>query len=219
MKEKDTQELPFNTCYKSLAPQIPRDVYIYIYIHLNQNRLVSFDVEALFPSFPVEKLMKYLEKWLNDIGLQKEEAELTKMCVEQNHFSFTNKFYKQDSGLSMGNPLSPFLANLFVSFLETELIKAFPYIFKIWHRYVDNIFTIIPSRHIHDALKLLNIQDNFFKFTLETEIDSQLPFLDFKITTKSNRLTFGIYRKKKTTYRMLHKVKWLQPQITTACSF
>ena len=52
--------------------------------------------------------MKYLEKWLNNIGLQKEKVEdnieLTKICVEQNYFSFSNKFYKQDSGLSMGNP-------------------------------------------------------------------------------------------------------------------
>ena len=28
----------------------------------SEDRLVSFDVEALFPSIPVEKLMKYLEK-------------------------------------------------------------------------------------------------------------------------------------------------------------
>ena len=86
------------------------------------DRLVSFDVEAIFPSIPVEKLRKYLEKWLNDIGLQKEEVEdyikLTRIYVEQNYFSFSNKYYRQDSGLSMGNPLSPFLANLFMSFTK-----------------------------------------------------------------------------------------------------
>ena len=42
---------------------------------------------------------------------------------------------------------------------------------------------------------MLNIQDNFLKFTLETEIDGQLHFLDLKIKRNSNRLTFGIYRK------------------------
>ena len=73
----------------------------------------------------------------------------------------------------MGNSLSPFLANLLMSFLETQLMKAFPYMFKTWHRYVDDIFAVIPNRHIQDALKLLNI----LKFTLETEIDGQLPFL------------------------------------------
>ena len=78
-----------------------------------------------------------------------------------------------------------------MSFLETQLIKAFPYMFKTWHRYVDNNFTVIPNRHIQDALKM----QNSLKFTLETEIDGQLPFLDLKITRNSNRLTFGIHRK------------------------
>jgi hypothetical protein len=32
-------------------------------------------------------------------------------------------------------------------------------------------FAVIPNRHIQDALKLLNIQDNSLRFTLETEID------------------------------------------------
>ena len=41
----------------------------------SENRLVSFDVEAHFSSIPVEKPMKYLEKWLNDIDFQKEEVE------------------------------------------------------------------------------------------------------------------------------------------------
>ena len=86
----------------------------------SEDRLISFDAEALFLSIPVEKLIKYLEKLLNDIGLQKEEVEdyikLTRIYVEQNYFSFSNKYYRQDSGLSMGNPLSPFLANLFMSF-------------------------------------------------------------------------------------------------------
>ena len=66
-------------------------------------------------------------------------------------------------------------------------MKAFPYMFKTWQRYVDGIFAVIPYRHIQEALKLLNIQDNSLKFTLETEIDGQLPFLDLKITRNSNR--------------------------------
>ena len=61
--------------------------------------------------------------------------------------------------------------------------------------YVDDIFAVIPNRQIQDALKLLNIQDNCLKFTLETDIDDQLRFLNLKITRNSNRLIFGIYRK------------------------
>ena len=63
--------------------------------------------------------------------------------------------------------------------------------FKTWHRYVDNIFAVVPNRHIQDALKLLNIQDNSLKIALETEING----LDLKIIRNSNQLIFGIYRK------------------------
>ena len=97
-------------------------------------------------------------------------------------------FYKHESRLSMGNPLFPFLANLFMSFLKTQIIKAFFYIFKTWHRYVDS-FVVIPNRHIQDALTLLNIQDNSIRFILETDIDGQLPFFGLE---NYNKLTFGI---------------------------
>ena len=85
----------------------------------SEDRLVSFDVEAIFYSNLVDKLMKSLEKWLNSIGIQKEVDDyikLTRICPEQNYFSFNNKFYKLKSGLARGNPLSPFLANLFIRF-------------------------------------------------------------------------------------------------------
>ena len=75
--------------------------------------------------------------------------------------------------------------------------------FKTWHRYVDNIFAVIPNRHIQYALKLLNIQENSLQSTLETEIDGQLPFLELKITRNSKRLTFGIYRKPTHTIQMV----------------
>ena len=94
------------------------------------------------------------------------------------------------SGLAMGNLLSPFLANIIIIFLEKQVIKAFFYMFKTWHR---SIFAVIPNRRIQDALTLLkNIQDNSIRFTLETEIDVQLPFMDLRIISKSNKVTFGI---------------------------
>jgi hypothetical protein len=56
---------------------------------------------------------------------------------------------------------------------------------------------------------LLKIQDNSLKFTLETEIDGQLPFLDLKIKRNSDRLTFGIYRKP------THTENYINSMVTT----
>ena len=58
----------------------------------SEDRLVSFEVETLFPCIPVDKLMKYLEKWFNYIDFQKEKVKgyvkLTRICAEQSYFTF-----------------------------------------------------------------------------------------------------------------------------------
>ena len=63
----------------------------------SEGKIVLFDADTLFPQYS-SKLMKSLEKWLNFISIEKAEVEdyikLAQICVEQNHFSFNNKFYK-----------------------------------------------------------------------------------------------------------------------------
>lgn len=63
--------------------------------------------------------------------------------MEQNAFSFGDKFCRQTFGTSMGNSLSPFIANAFLNWLENSLKKSvdFP---SVWHPYVDvdDVFAI-----------------------------------------------------------------------------
>ena len=112
-----------------------------------------------------------------------------------NYFTFNKKFFQQTERLTMGNPLSPTLADIYMSYLETHIVNAFPQIYKFWRRYVDDVFAIIPQKLKEDSLKLLNLQDQHIQFTIEVEEDNSLPFLDLKITRKQNGVEFGIYRK------------------------
>ena len=109
----------------------------------------------------------------------------------ENYFSFSNKFYKQESGLPMGNPISSSLANLFICFFGTKIIKDFHYMYKTWYLYVDEILAVIPNRHIKDALTFLNI-DNSIRLTLETEIDGHGNSSDMT-DIHSNQLNFHQY--------------------------
>ena len=59
----------------------------------------------------------------------------------------------------MGNPLSPFLANSYMSEFKIHITSSFPWMYKSWNRYVDDIFCIVKEKHLFDFLKLLNIQD------------------------------------------------------------
>jgi hypothetical protein len=178
-------------------------------IKIKENEiLISFDVVALFPSIPIEITIGFLKEWLNELKIEdnkiKELINLTKLCMSQNVFQFNEKFYEQSTGTAMGNPLSPFLAEVFMSRFETEnkkMLNNFP---KTWLRYVDDIFAIVDKDfNIEDFLENLNCQYSSIKFTSEKEVEGRLPFLDLYIKRSNDKLEFEIYRKKTHTYRYI----------------
>ena len=86
--------------------------------------------------------------------------------------------YRQIEGVSMGSPLGPILANIFVGFQEIHLFERFPKPF-IYLRYVDDTFVSFWSHN--DVLLFfdkLNELHSSFTFTLEEENNNKLPFLD-----------------------------------------
>ncbi|XP_044738897.1 uncharacterized protein LOC123300392 [Chrysoperla carnea] len=175
------------------------------------DKFVSFDVTALFPSVPINKALDHLEEWLTENNVPElergEYLQLTRLCMEQTYFQFNEKFYKQVHGTSMGNPLSPFLANIFMSRLERNLKQAAEYFPQHWYRYVDDIFTIIDTKKtsVHDFLEFLNKAEPSIKFTVEEEQDEKLPFLDLEISRDSDKLAFNIYRKPTNVDRFIPK--------------
>ncbi len=67
------------------------------------------------------------------------------LCMDQNYFTFDNKFYRQTSGLPMGSPLSPLLADIFMDSLEQTIFLSNHSLFRnitYWHRYVDDILVL-----------------------------------------------------------------------------
>ncbi|KAJ8960542.1 hypothetical protein NQ318_013830 [Aromia moschata] len=53
---------------------------------------------------------------------------------------YNGEYFQQHEGTAMGNSLSPFIANLFMSKFETEVKDKFEYFPRVWFRYVDDIF-------------------------------------------------------------------------------
>jgi hypothetical protein len=77
----------------------------------------------LFPSIPMNETLELLKKWLEgqDLGPDEKYVNLAMVSMELNFFQFNGKFYEQTEGTAMGNVLSSFLANLFMSNFEAEL--------------------------------------------------------------------------------------------------
>lgn len=169
---------------------------------LQDEVLISFDVCSLFPSVPVDITLELLELWLVENKVEKELVDsivcLTELCLKRSYFQYEGKFYQQTKGLAMGSPISPFLANLYMSFFETDLTQhqIFP---RVWWRYVDDIFAVVKADSIDELFNLLNLQEPSIQFTMEKEVDGKLPFLDIEVKRIGQNLDFNIYRKPTNT--------------------
>ena len=50
--------------------------------------------------------------------------ELLGFCLHNSYFSFQNKFYKQVEGASMGSPICPIVANLYMEHFERKALRS-----------------------------------------------------------------------------------------------
>ena len=72
----------------------------------------------------------------------KEIAALAKTSLEMTYFSQSGNFFQQTGGVSMGSPLSPVKANLYIEELEENVIQESERRPKIWIRYVDDVLAV-----------------------------------------------------------------------------
>ena len=96
----------------------------------------------------------------------------------------------------MGSPVSAVIANLYMKSFEEQAITTSSYKPTIWKRYVDDTFTILDRGNVDDFLQHLNNQQPSIRFTMETENNNKLAFLDIAVSREPDgRLTTSVYRK------------------------
>ena len=75
---------------------------------------------------------------------------------------------------------------------------------KIWKRSVDDTFTILSRDKVDIFLQYLNSQQPMIRFTMETETNNTIPFLDTLATRDSDGyFSTSVYRKPTHTYQYL----------------
>jgi Reverse transcriptase (RNA-dependent DNA polymerase) len=165
--------------------------------------LVSFDIVNLFPSVPILELKSILNKLLHKhvpSPLERSElSHLLNISLDQNYFRFNNSFYSQKSGLPMGSPLSPLLADIFLDELENKIFSTskFKSNVQFWYRYVDDVVCLWTgsARQLDMFLSEINTLNTSIKFTMEIEANKTLNFLDISIDHKTDKFCFNIFRK------------------------
>ena len=163
--------------------------------------LVSLDVKSLFTNVPLNLVVEFIDRKIESGHIQipipkPEFIALIELCVNNNYFQFEGKFYRQSFGISMGSPLSPVLAGLFMEYFESELLPTLSNLPKFWTRYVDDVFLIWPnSIDFNSFINELNSLVPSIKFSVEWEEGGSLPFLDLVIFRSGHSFKFSVYRK------------------------
>ena len=189
--------------------------------------MVSFDVVSLFTSVPTTDATTIARDRLAADPTLKDRTDLTPdqlhdlllTCVNSCSFRWRDKFFEQSAGTSMGSPISPVLADMFMEEFEQLAITTSDHKPKIWLRYVDDTFVI--WQHGQDNLRLfldhLNSLHTNIKFTMEEERNGSLSFLDVEVSRKQDgSLTRNIYRKPTHTDRYLHSTSFHHPKIKSS---
>ena len=149
----------------------------------------SFDVVSLFTNIPLEETVDICLNRLyanTDKVSNISRTNLKKMILyasKESHFLLDGKIYDQIDGVSMGSPLGPILANIFMCYLETTAMSTYLGILPIlYRRYVDDCFLNFGSKAQSDVFfQFLNKQHKNIQFTKDDELDNSLPFLDIYI--------------------------------------
>lgn len=174
--------------------------------------MVSFDVTNLYTSIPKLETIPIISDILIESGLDLTSvniiAELLQLCLQQDFFLFNTVVYEQPHGLAMGNPLSCLLADYFLDHYERILIPDLMLgNLVFWARYVDDCFAIIDGGQdqITFTLDALNNMHPSLSFTVESEVDKTLNFLDLTVVNTSDSFQYAIYRKPTQTDHMIPK--------------
>ena len=115
--------------------------------------------------------------------------------MNSTYFTFQKNIYKQISGLPMGSPLAPILSHIVMVDLEKTCIEKLSFRPALYKRYVDDIIIALPSDRINETLNIFNSYHQKLQFTIETEINNTISFLDIALTREDNQITTNWYRK------------------------
>jgi hypothetical protein len=84
--------------------------------------MASLDVSSLFTRVPIRNNMDLLRR-----HFEEEALGLFRHVVTTSYFTFNGQFYRQTSGVAMGSPLSPVIANFHMENHEKAALDSAPF--------------------------------------------------------------------------------------------
>ncbi|CAF3124178.1 unnamed protein product [Rotaria sp. Silwood2] len=154
-------------------------------------KMVSFDISSLYMNVPLDETIEIILKNLYETRatpptIQRDDMkQLLIFATKNTHFLFDKNLYDQVDRVSMGSPLAPLLAEIFLQDFEKTHSSSFTSMDIVyWKRYVDDTFVLIDSTFsAKDICTKLSQFHKSIKFTCEEEAanTNTLSFLNILI--------------------------------------
>ena len=141
---------------------------------LDNEIMMSFDVESLFTNVPVDVAVKAaLQKLENNPSLLERTtltpaqiADLLNFVLTSTYFQYNGSICEQREGASMGSPVLAVIANLYMESFEEQTTVTSPYKPRVWKCYVDDTFTVLDRESVDSFLQHLSNQQPLIRFTM-----------------------------------------------------
>ena len=193
-------ECQINTSSKQIADILKET-------HLDSDEeLVSFDVTSLYTNVPVMEAINTCADLLYDGNHERPPVDrgtfvlLTQLSSCNVVMSTLDGYYKQVDGLAMGSPPASYLANGWLYKYDANIRGEA----KLHARYMDDIIMSIKRDCIEAKLLAINNLHQSLKFTIEREINGEIPFLDMMLMNEEGKLSSRWYNKPTDTGLILN---------------
>ena len=176
---------------------------------------VSYDVENLYPSVPLEEATIVILDLLNRDTDLKQNTKLSileiklliELCLSKCYFLWNNEMHELKNSGPIGLSFMVIIAEAFLQVLEKkafdDALTAQPSInIKSFYRYVDDSHARFPNIDQAERFNnILNQQNEHIRYTIEKEDENkELAFLDIKVKNNGKgQYEFNVYRKNAIT--------------------
>lgn len=91
---------------------------------------------ALYTNIPINQTIEVINH------IRYPYTVMVDICLTFNFFSFEGKLYEQMCSVTMGSPLSPVVANMFMEDFKSKDLSSSQYKPKLWKRFLDETYII-----------------------------------------------------------------------------
>ena len=168
------------------------------------SHITTGDFKSLFSNINHKDCLNLLTEFMTD-KLKSKEIKISgfrnilNLILENNYFTFCDKYFKQNLGVAMGCICGPTIANIFVYIYEKKWITIHKPL--AYFRFVDDVLLIT-----RDLLCLESLKNAFGSLTLNLVISKKQIFLDLEIELDNItcKIVFYAYFKPTNTFSYLY---------------